>query len=793
VNDKDKSKKELIAELNEMRNRISEYEAVNNKSLIVDKTEAIFKTYKPPSNKPYPFSEKTLIAITNLDFTIIDCNINTVNIFGFMPEGVIGKRVKEVCSNESIVLEFDKVRKAVRAKGLFKYQLDRETARGMQYLSFRITGNWKQNGELLGYVFIVKDVTNSVTKQKLLSIENKLSTLLNLAKSVDDAMNQFLNCALEIVSIDGGGVYFVNPTTYELILKKHKGLSEEFIALVSHFEGSSSQAKVVKMGKIIFDRYCDIAPTMDEVRANENLKGVALIPIKHEGQTVAFVNLASKKWDSFCKLTKNTIISISVQLGSTIGKLRAEELLEESENRFRTTFDQAADGIFIIEITENEGPIIRDANKVALLNHGYTSEELIGKPITILDSEKTKRKIPERTEKILSGNCIRFEAMHVRKDGTSFLLEISARKILINGKSYIYSIERDITERKIAEEKLKISEERFRSIFSNISNVAVQGYNKDRKVFYWNKASEQIYQYSKEEALNKKLEDLIIPSEMKEHLVTSIANLYEKNIPIQNGELTLIRKDRSLVPVYSSHVMIEKSDGEKEMFCVDIDISEQKIAEEKIKKSLKEKEVLLKEVHHRVKNNMQIVMSLLNLQANTIEDERIRKALAESSNRIRAMGLIHEVLYQSENLSSIDPEEYIGKLIQSTTRAYGSIDKKIKHKLNIEKVELSLDETIPLALIINELLTNTYKYAFPNRNKGNIDIILKSKKDNIIILKYFDNGIGMASNIIPRELNSLGLKLVYDLAEGQLKGSVKVSRRKGTRYRIEFTKRSYKK
>jgi PAS domain S-box-containing protein len=383
--------------------------------------------------------------------------------------------------------------------------------------------------------------------------------------------------------------------------------------------------------------------------------------------------------------------------------------------------------------------------------------------------------------------------MHVRKDGTSFLLEISARKILINGKSYIYSIERDITERKIAEEKLKISEERFRSIFSNISNVAVQGYNKDRKVFYWNKASEQIYQYSKEEALNKKLEDLIIPSEMKEHLVTSIANLYEKNIPIQNGELTLIRKDRSLVPVYSSHVMIEKSDGEKEMFCVDIDISEQKIAEEKIKKSLKEKEVLLKEVHHRVKNNMQIVMSLLNLQANTIEDERIRKALAESSNRIRAMGLIHEVLYQSENLSSIDPEEYIGKLIQSTTRAYGSIDKKIKHKLNIEKVELSLDETIPLALIINELLTNTYKYAFPNRNKGNIDIILKSKKDNIIILKYFDNGIGMASNIIPRELNSLGLKLVYDLAEGQLKGSVKVSRRKGTRYRIEFTKRSYKK
>jgi two-component sensor histidine kinase len=216
------------------------------------------------------------------------------------------------------------------------------------------------------------------------------------------------------------------------------------------------------------------------------------------------------------------------------------------------------------------------------------------------------------------------------------------------------------------------------------------------------------------------------------------------------------------------------------------DITEGKKAEERIKKSLKEKEILLKEVHHRVKNNMQIVMSLLNLQANTIEDVRIRKALAESNDRISAMGLIHEVLYQSENLSSIDPEEYISKLIQSTTRAYGSIDKKIEHVLNIEKIELALDETIPLALIINELLTNTYKYAFPDSKKGKITITLKRLKDDIIMLKYFDNGIGIKFKVIPHELDSLGLKLVYDLAEGQLKGEVEHDSSTGNCFVIKF-------
>jgi len=143
----------------------------------------------------------------------------------------------------------------------------------------------------------------------------------------------------------------------------------------------------------------------------------------------------------------------------------------------------------------------------------------------------------------------------------------------------------DISKQVLAEDELKENEKKFHSVFSDISNISVQGYDKNRKVIYWNKASETLYGYSKEEVINKNLEDLIIPPEMRETVISLVDNWHENNIKIPNGELTLLKKDGSPVHVFSSHVMIEKSDGEKEMFCIDIDITERKQAEEALKAS----------------------------------------------------------------------------------------------------------------------------------------------------------------------------------------------------------------
>ena len=218
------------------------------------------------------------------------------------------------------------------------------------------------------------------------------------------------------------------------------------------------------------------------------------------------------------------------------------------------------------------------------------------------------------------------------------------------------------------------------------------------------------------------------------------------------------------------------------------DISYRKLAEEKIINSLKEKDVLLKEIHHRVKNNMQLIMSLLNLQSNNIENTDTLNAFTESKARIRAMSLVHEVLYQSANLGKVDLNEYINRLIQTTTRALGNDSTIINYALDIEKINLSIDDAIPLALILNELLTNVYKYAFKGMKEGKVDISIKVIADKKIELRFADNGIGLPKDIDLQYPATLGLQIVSDLVQGQLDGTLKQINDNGSKFIIKFDK-----
>ncbi|MFQ6041306.1 MAG: histidine kinase dimerization/phosphoacceptor domain -containing protein [Candidatus Poribacteria bacterium] len=210
-----------------------------------------------------------------------------------------------------------------------------------------------------------------------------------------------------------------------------------------------------------------------------------------------------------------------------------------------------------------------------------------------------------------------------------------------------------------------------------------------------------------------------------------------------------------------------------------------KQTEEQIKTSLQEKEVLLKEIHHRVKNNMQVIVSLLNLQRRYIKDEKYGEMFRESQNRIRSMALIHEKLYQSENLTNIDFAEYIRSLASTlfqTYEAYG----KIALKMNIEDISLSIDSAIPCGLILNELVSNSLKYAFPEGKEGEIKIILRSADENEIELIVSDNGVGIPEDVDIKNTESLGLQLVATLTENQLDGEMQLNRTEGTEFRIKF-------
>lgn len=205
---------------------------------------------------------------------------------------------------------------------------------------------------------------------------------------------------------------------------------------------------------------------------------------------------------------------------------------------------------------------------------------------------------------------------------------------------------------------------------------------------------------------------------------------------------------------------------------------------EKIKASLEEKEVLLREIHHRVKNNMQIISSLLNLQSYYIKDKKYVDMLKESQDRIKSMALIHEKLYQSESLANIKSSDYIAALVNSLFQSYEVTTQRIAVKLEIEDMSLDIDTAIPCGLIINELVSNSLKHAFPDR-EGEIMIVFRSI-DDTKELTVSDNGVGIPEDVDFKTTESLGLHLVTILAEDQLDGEITLDRSKGTTFCITF-------
>jgi len=212
---------------------------------------------------------------------------------------------------------------------------------------------------------------------------------------------------------------------------------------------------------------------------------------------------------------------------------------------------------------------------------------------------------------------------------------------------------------------------------------------------------------------------------------------------------------------------------------------ERKKAEEKIKQSLNEKNILLKEIHHRVKNNLQIISSLLNLQSNYLEDDNAKSLFKETQNRIKTLALVHEKLYKSKDVEYVDLNEYITSIVDLLSYSFNKEYIKVNYNLNVDDLEkFDIEKAIPCGLIINEILSNAYKYAFPEKLNGEISIELK-KTDNKCIFIISDNGVGMPKHFDANNSNTLGLELIHSLVE-QLDGTIKISSKNGTKFHLEF-------
>ena len=348
-------------------------------------------------------------------------------------------------------------------------------------------------------------------------------------------------------------------------------------------------------------------------------------------------------------------------------------------------------------------------------------------------------------------------------------------------------------EHKQVEEALQESEGQFRQLTENIREVFWMSSPDGNRMIYtspayeevWGRKPRTLYEHPKSwlDAIHPKDRERVITAFFPEQM---IQGKYD-------GEFRVVRPDGSVRWVWARGFPIRNRLGDVYRIAgIAEDITERKKVNEQINKSLREKEILLREIHHRVKNNMQVIISLLMLQSEKIKDKQILEFFKESKNRIKSMALIHEKFYQSKNFVNIDLNGYVKTFVTNLFKSYGINTSKISHKIKIEDVSLGLEDAIPCGLIINELVSNALKYAFPQDRKGEIRVAFRSINEDELELTVSDNGIGIPEDLDFRNTESLGLHLVTILAEDQLDGKIELNRKVGTEYRIRFSKSMYK-
>jgi len=452
-----------------------------------------------------------------------------------------------------------------------------------------------------------------------------------------------------------------------------------------------------------------------------------------------------------------------------------EESLNESEEKFHEVFNNANDALFLLKLTEKQmDEQFMEVNDVACQMLNYTKDELLQMSPRDIDASRPSE-LAEKWKKVDNGKSI-IETVHLSKDGLKIPVELNVRVFNIGGEELILAISRDITERKKADKNLKKQVELL-----NLTHDAIFVRDQDDRITFWNHGAEQTYGWSQKEALGKVPHDLL-QTQFQIPLEQIKAEVLEQGR--WEGDLTHIRRDGSQI-IVSSRWSIQKNDDEPMKFLeINNDITQRKNAEEKVKQSLKEKEMLLKEIHHRVKNNLMVISSLLNLQSNYVKDKEVLGMFKETQSRARSMAIIHERLYQSEDLKTMDFDKYIRTLAMELLRTYKVSPDLVKLHLNVGEVKLDINTAIPLGLIVNELISNSMKHAFPNGRKGEINIDF-DLMDDVYSLKVSDNGIGFPEDLDFQKTESLGLQLVNTLSR-QIDATVELDRSQGTCFIIKF-------
>jgi PAS domain S-box-containing protein len=470
---------------------------------------------------------------------------------------------------------------------------------------------------------------------------------------------------------------------------------------------------------------------------------------------------------------------------------KAEAALRDSEERFRATVEQAAVGITHPDIT---GRYLRVNQKFCEIV-GYTASELLSLTWMDVSYPEDIEADLELNKQLFAGEIDSFqmEKRLVRKNGTLVWVNITVSLIKepLSGAIYNLVVTEDISDRKSAEAALKASEERFRQLAESIQDSFWLVTAELNDILYLSPAYEQIWGRSHQELYANGCNWIEwVHPEDKHLLLSALPRLLAGNST--STEYRILRPDGTIRWVCDrAFPIVDESGKVYRIAGICEDISDRKLTEVRIQAALREKEILLKEIHHRVKNNMQVISSLLQLQAQYIEDEHTLSLFEESQTRIHSMALIHEQLYQSEHLDRIDLQPYVENLVANLSQSFGCYSSSIRINLNVDPISLNIETAIPCGLIVNELASNSLKYAFTNGRKGEISIDFRQISDRQFQLSIKDNGTGFPDGFDVENTETLGLRLVRMLTT-QLDGTLAIDSQCGTCYDIKFKELNYR-
>ena len=456
---------------------------------------------------------------------------------------------------------------------------------------------------------------------------------------------------------------------------------------------------------------------------------------------------------------------------------QAEQELKASLEQLRAYFYLPLIGIATTSV--KKGWV--DVNPKLCQMLGYEEAELRTKSWAELTPAEDFKKDQDRHARILSGELqlpYTLEKRFVKKDGAIITTEVSTDAIGGRGSDLFVAFIRDITESKQAQDAIMRERDFSQAVIDSVPGLFYVC-DSELRFLRWNKNFETVTGYCAEEISRMSPVD-ILGEHGSEIIEEALQNA------VQTGETTfeadILSKDQTRAPYFFSKKLFIM--GEKPcMLVIGFDITIRKEAEDALRSSLAEKEVMLREIHHRVKNNLQVVSSLVNLQANLTKSPPVLEALTTTSNRIRSMALLHEILYSDSDLAHIDFAVYVKSLCRHIVLSFGEVAARVNIVTDISAIGMPLEKSVPCGLIINELVTNAFKHAFPDNRTGSITVTFKpfagknKAKGRQLLLRISDNGVGLPPGIDPLKTVSLGLKLVSTLAM-QLGGTVAVERPK---------------